>query len=373
MTETWCIHHAPLPYELQWQNLNADVRWLRLVRFLVGCIFILLFLILITPTIFLWLSNELLINLGLYDIFEYILKNYLSSLLLVIYQSAILPPLVTFLVKREKHIDKSLETLSAMHKYLLYNFLYVFILPIFNISFTDLVYTIFTEGFSEWQLSLGESMSHAGMFFTNFIIHQTFIKQGIDLLAPLQLIKRKFKLLYAITAEEKLLAHQSDEYSWHRQYAKTIVHFCIIVCTSIIYPLILPFGLLYFLVKYAVQKYCILCVRYVDPYRIGTRLFKEIMNALLMVIVVFQWIASLQLLICNSNKLRILGMVIGLSGLVIFVLTYRKTKKLIKLIKNQLIKDTVVNIRESLLAADPLTYMHPIERRLKGLERISSF
>lgn len=316
---------------------------------------------------------QLLINLGLYDTLDYILKNYLSSLLLVIYQSAILPPLVNFLVKREKHVDKSLETLSAIHKYLLYNFLYVFILPIFNISFTYLVYNIFTYGFSKWQTSLAESMSHAGIFFTNFIIHQTFINQGIDLLAPLQLIKRKFKLLYAITAEEKPPAHQSDEYSWHRQYAKTIVHFCIILCTSVIYPLILPFGLLYFFVKYAVQKYCILCVRYVDPYRIGTRLFKEIMKALLMAIVVFQWIASLQLVICNSKKLKILGMVIGLSGLVIFVLTYRRTKKFIKLIKKQLIRDTVVNINEPLLVTDPLGYMHPIERRLKGFDQRSSF
>jgi cellobiose-specific phosphotransferase system component IIC len=66
-------------------------------------------------------------------------------------------------------------------------------------------------------------------------------------------------------------------------------------------------------------------------------------------------------------------MVIGLSGLVIFVLTYRRTKKFIKLIKKQLIRDTVVNINEPLLVTDPLGYMHPIERRLKGFDQRSSF
>jgi hypothetical protein len=331
-------------------------------------VFVVIFIVFLTPATFLNYIDALLFNLGLLDIFDYLLQNYLSTLILLIYQSVILPKFIEYLVKKEKQVDRAREMVSALRKYLIYNLVYVFLIPVAGISFAKMVQQIYNDGFSKWQVFIAESISHAGLFFTNFIIHQTFIIQGVNLLTPARLLEIKTKQVAAISQEEKLMAYECEEYSWAAEYAKSITNLTIILCISIIYPLILPFGLLYFCVKLGVQKYLMLCVYHVNPYVIGNRLLRSILTSLLFAVLVFQWISSTQLIISGSKHLRILGAVIGILGLAVFVLTYRKAAAFIKMFKKKLIKARIMPVSEPLISSDSRKYLHPIEARLMELD-----
>jgi hypothetical protein len=85
-------------------------------------------------------------------------------------------------------------------------------------------------------------------------------------------------------------------------------------------------------------------------------------------VLVFQWISSTQLIISGSKHLRILGAVIGILGLAVFVLTYRKAAAFIKMFKKKLIKARIMPVSEPLISSDSRKYLHPIEARLMELD-----
>lgn len=369
---SWILKIAPSPKEIIWENLNLDARYMTLIRFLMFVAFLLVFLIFMTPMVFLNYITEILQDLSVYFLLKRFLSNYISPLILIFYQTVVLPYFVYFMVKYEKHIERSKETVSELKRFLIYDLLYVFFFPIVGLSFISMLSSLYNEGFSQWKIEVAKSISHSGYFFTTFIIHQTFLSQGIELLSPLRILTIKLRQFSAVTQEERDLAYQASEYLWAYQYSQSLTNFVIVSSIAIVYPIILPFGVLYFLVKMMVHKYLMLCVYHINPKASGNRLFKSILTVLIVAILMFHLISASQLIICGFKSIRGLGIAVTVISIVLLVLSIRKIHALIKMLKRQIAVDSILSVSEPLMHSDPKEYIHPIERRLSG-QSISSY
>lgn len=368
---SWILKIAPAPREIKWENLNLDLRYMSLYRCLMFIAFLLVFLIFMTPLVFLNYMTIILQDLNLYQLLSRFLSTYLSPLLLILYQSVVLPHFVYFMVSYEKHIEKSKETVSELKRFLIYNLLYVFFFPIVGLSFMNMVTSIYEEGFSQWKLDVAKSISHSGYFYTTFLIHQTFLTQGFELLSPIRLLHIKIRQWRAVSDEEKDLAYRASEYLWAYHYAQSLTNFVIVSSIAIVYPIILPIGLMYFVVKMMVHKYLMLCVYYIDPKSTGNRLFKSILTCLIVAILIFHLITASQLIICGFETVRIFGIVVSVLSIVLLVFSIKKIHALIKMIKKQVTNESVMSVSEPLMNSDPREYIHPIEKRFRGFPTIT--
>ena len=81
----------------------------------------------------------------------------------------------------------------------------------------------------------------------------------MDLLQHSKLIKAVFRSAVAKLPEDKVRAYESEEFAFGSSQIGVVSVFLIICTYSIVYPLILPFGLLYCVLRLAIQKYNLLC------------------------------------------------------------------------------------------------------------------
>lgn len=363
----WLIlKQAPPPDEILWENLNVPIQFKILFRIFVYVAFILLFLIFMTPASFL---NYLDTILGSDDLTGYkkvLVKNYLPPLFLLIYQAVILPQFINIIVTQEKHTSRSKQTLSAMHKYMIYNLVYIFLVPAVGYSLMDLLIGAFEEGIRAWQIRITESIAHTGYFFSNFIVHQTFIKSGMDLLTPLRLLEIKITQISALSSEEKLLAYQAPEFNWSSQFAITLTNLVIILSMGIIYPVMLGLGVMYFFMRYFVNKYVLLCVCYINHHQVGVRLLRAILRYFSLGILIFQAVTVSQLMLHDSDIIRGFGSAIFFASLAVFIFCNRKTARLLQHFKRRVLRKALTIDSIQTVNRDPTEYMHPIQKILNS-------
>lgn len=355
------LKSAPSPSEIQWENLNVPIQFKIAFRVLVYVVFILVFLVFMTPASFLKYFNTVLGGDDLTGFRRDLVRNYLPPLLLLLYQSVILPEFIKILVANEKHISKSKQTLSAMHKYLIFNLVYVFLVPAVGYSVLDLLIGAFSEGFQTWQVRLTESIAHTGYFFSSFIIHQTFLKSGLDLLTPLRLIQIKLTQISAVTDEEKLLAYSAPTYSWDYQFAIAVTNLTIVLSMCIIYPVILGLGVMYFFIRYGIHKYLVMCVYYVDPKQSGVRLLRSILRYFHLCILIFQIVTASQLILHDSGEIKAVGSVVFFISIAIFLFFNRQTSRLLHYFRRKLLRRSLSSDNLPTVTRDPKEYIHPIQ------------
>ena len=136
-------------------------------------IFIVLFLIILTPTSFNSLIVEFFESIGAKAIVGGIVGGYLPSLLLLIYQQVIMPEAVEFLVELERHPYKHDEISSGLRKYLFYFAFYIFVYPLFGLQFIQLIDLLINSD-SNWEQDFADNINTTGQFFTIFLVHETF-------------------------------------------------------------------------------------------------------------------------------------------------------------------------------------------------------
>lgn len=196
------------------------------------------------------------------DVQDY-LSDYLPSLLLLFYQQIILPETVDFLVLLEKHDNQADAINSALRKYLFYLIFFVFLYPLLGLEIWEIFDIIFNAD-KDWNSTFAESVTEAGDFFILFMVHQCFLKNGLDLLVIAKYIKVKAKSLIAVTSIEKAMAYQADDFRFAFEFAVTINTFIIAASLSIVFPLILIPASIFFFVRFTVHKHNLLCVFYVN-------------------------------------------------------------------------------------------------------------
>ncbi|CAI9570918.1 unnamed protein product [Staurois parvus] len=96
-----------------------------------------------------------------------------------------------------------------------------------------------------------------GAFFVNYVIASAFIGNGLELMRLPGLILYTIRMIMAKSAAERqnIKQHQAYEFQFGAMYAGMLCVFTVIMAYSITCPIIMPFGLIYMLLKHLVDRY----------------------------------------------------------------------------------------------------------------------
>ncbi|CAG9328895.1 TMEM63C_3 [Blepharisma stoltei] len=362
----WFAHTAPAPHEIKWENMTYNHILIRGKRILLLAFFMLLFFVWVTPAGFLKFFSDLISEFSVRSYFESVFNQYLPTLLLIFYQQVILYYSINYIVSHEKRTSLAMETVSRFEKYLIFMAFYVFILQAIGLQ---TIMQISIDGFwNKWRRDLPIAITQTGQFFTVFIIHQTFISNGLDLLRPVSVIMTKIKLSLPYSAEEKLLIQQASPFDFAYELASTLNSLLIILSYSVAYPIILIFGVLYFYTRYLIHKYLILCVYYVDKRSTGSKIPKACITSILFSIFIFQGVTGLIFMINEDLNIELIGTILIAFSLLIFVILLWKLPSILKKIHSWInhISRISEEREEPLLQFSEAVYMHPVEKIING-------
>ncbi|CAG9332947.1 TMEM63A_1 [Blepharisma stoltei] len=262
-SEKWKKRMAPAPSDIKWENIGLTAADTFLQRLFYNTLFIVLFLGIFTETAIERYTDALLESFSAPDWLNDILILYIPSLLLLFYQQVILPEIVDFLIYLEKHDNNAEATSSAFRKYLFYLIFYVFFYPLLGLEIWEIFEVIFDVD-KNWNDVFADGILDAGEFFIIFMVHQAFIKNGLDLLVLAKYAKVKARMILATTSIESALAYQADDFRFPFEFAVTLNTYIIAATLSIVYPFILLPAALFFFMRYIVHKHNLLCVFFVN-------------------------------------------------------------------------------------------------------------
>jgi hypothetical protein len=244
----WKLKAGIHPSDINWSNLSHSKGATKVRKFFMNVLFFFIFFVFFSPTAFLQYCEEIA---GESDMNKY-LKNFiimvLPSLIPLIYQKLIVRHFVERMVKYEHHLTKTEDFISSYEKYVFFLIFYLFLIPAIGLSLQGMLIEIIS-GAEDWRRTFGIGLTSSAQFFTMFIFHEAFIGLGSDLLDPARILVIKFRQRKAVTEEEMLKAYEAEEYNWMLNFALSYVIFAIVICMSVIYPLIIVAGLVYFGMK----------------------------------------------------------------------------------------------------------------------------
>ncbi|KAM7368040.1 hypothetical protein PAMP_014293 [Pampus punctatissimus] len=253
----WTVSFAPHPKNVYWDNLSTQgfswfMRYVMLNFFL---FFLLTFLT--TPTIIINTIDKFNVTKPIYYLNSAIISQFFPTFLLWVF-SALLPTIVYYSTLGEAHWTRSSEQLSMLRK--LYFFLLFMVLILPSLGLTSLA-VFFRWLFDKEFLSGGKLrcvfLPDQGAFFVNYVIAAGLVGSGMDLLRLPGLLLYTIRMALAQSAAERKYVKQNQayEFEYGAMYGWTLCVFTVIMAYSIICPIIVPFGLLYMMLKHLVDKH----------------------------------------------------------------------------------------------------------------------
>ncbi|KAK4469095.1 hypothetical protein MN116_006682 [Schistosoma mekongi] len=290
----WSVDFAPVPSNIIWGNLAATriVWWSRAIIINL-CVFVVVFF-LTTPTYVLNLINTLHLTERL-QINNPLLVQFIPSIILWSV-SALLPYIVFNSDRLVGHWTKSVLHLTVMIKTYTLLILMILILPSLGLtSIPALLQWLFPEmhiiplvpsnlsrsietNFNSTMFSSSGSdedtspfipigpqsfqwecvfMPDNGAFFVNYVITAAFIGTSLELVRFSELFNYVCRLMCIKSRAEKAGVRKASqfEFQFGLFYAWSLCVFSVICAYSILCPLITPFGLIYLILKYFVERY----------------------------------------------------------------------------------------------------------------------
>ena len=245
------VSQIVIPSDVNWENIEVDESkgWWK--SFCFTMLFFYTFLIVLTPTAFLGYINDILSNIGLPSGFLGFLSVYLPQILLIVYQVILVPTAVAFLVRKEHHISKSNEILSAMRKYLLFFMFNMLFIPAVGMQVIDIISMVIysANDLSTWSEDMVKRINNTSIWFMIFIATQAFVVNGGELLQLGRVFGVRFKVFRAVGDREKYNAYLPEKMNYAPAYAILLTCFTAVFLYSISYPLILIFGCVYLWIK----------------------------------------------------------------------------------------------------------------------------
>ncbi|XP_051128196.1 CSC1-like protein ERD4 [Andrographis paniculata] len=295
IVDKWTVMAAPESREILWSNLAMNY-YARLVRRY--AIYFLVFL-----TIFFYMIPIAFISAvtTLRNLIKYlpflkpvvkvaaiktILEAYLPQLALIIFL-ALLPKFLLFLSKAEGIVSESHAQRAASGKYFYFNVLNVFIGITLGSALFDSFKEILNDPKSIPEL-LGRSLPRSATFFLTFVALKFFVSYGLELsrIVPLIIFHLKKKYLCKTVAEE-IEAWAPGDLGYATRIPADMLIVMIVFCYSVIAPLIIPFGVVYFGLGWLVLRNQVLKV-YVPSYETYGRMWPHIFVRVMASLVVFQ-------------------------------------------------------------------------------------
>ncbi|XP_071335090.1 CSC1-like protein 1 isoform X2 [Trachinotus anak] len=255
----WTVSFAPHPKNVYWDNLSVrGFPWFMRYVMLNFLIFFLL-TFLTTPTVIINTIDKINVTKPIQYLNSPIISQFFPTLLLWTF-SALLPTIVYYSTLGEAHWSRSSEQLSILRKLYLFLLFMVLILP--SLGLTSLA-VLFRWLFDKEFLSGGTLrfecvfLPDQGAFFVNYVITAGLVGSGMELLRLPGLLLYTIRMAFARSAAERkyVKENQAYEFEYGAMYGWTLCVFTVIMAYSIICPMIVPFGLLYMLLKHLVDKH----------------------------------------------------------------------------------------------------------------------
>ncbi|XP_053568592.1 CSC1-like protein 1 [Bombina bombina] len=258
-TSKWTVKYATYPENICWANLSVQgIRWWARWFGINFCLFIILFF-LTTPSIIITTIDKFNVTKPIYYLNNPVISQFFPTLLLWSF-SALLPTIVYYSTLLEFHWTKSAENRIMMHKVYIFLIFMVLILPSLGLTSLDFFFrwlfdrSLDTNGPIRLECVF---LPDQGAFFVNYVIASAFIGNGMELLRLPGLILYTIRMIMAKSAGERrnIKQHQAFEYEFGAMYAWMLCVFTVIMTYSITCPIIVPFGLIYMLLKHMVDRH----------------------------------------------------------------------------------------------------------------------
>uniref|UniRef100_A0A671WX57 Transmembrane protein 63A n=1 Tax=Sparus aurata TaxID=8175 RepID=A0A671WX57_SPAAU len=255
----WRVDFAPHPKNVYWENLSVrGFSWyMRYVMINFFLFFLLTFLT--TPSIIINTMDKFNVTKPIYYLNSPIITQFFPTLLLWSF-SALLPTIVYYSTIGEAHWGRSSEHMSMLRK--LYFFLIFMVLILPSLGLTSLAW-FFRWLFDKTFLEDGKLrfecvfLPDQGAFFVNYVITAALVGSAMDLLRLPGLLLYTIRMAFARSAAERKYVKQNQayEFEYGAMYGWNLCIFTVIIAYSIICPIIVPFGLLYMMLKHLVDKH----------------------------------------------------------------------------------------------------------------------
>ncbi|XP_062234721.1 CSC1-like protein 1 [Platichthys flesus] len=257
----WRSEIASLARSIHWKNLPVKgFKWMG--RFLLVNLAVLAGVTLLTtPAMMVNPFHMFTGTAPITDILSPIVRQFGPSLLLWKF-STLLSAIVYYSTNFESHWSRSSEQLSTMRKLYFFLILLVLILP--SLGLTRCLF-----------------MPDQGVFAVNYVITAAFMGSMMDLLLFSQLLRYIFRWVMPRSAAvgKYLKQNQANKFEYGPMYSWTLFTFTVVMANSLICPIIAPFGLLWMLLRYFVNKYNLYFVYCPDP--IDIRVHMEAIDMLM--------------------------------------------------------------------------------------------
>uniref|UniRef100_A0A6Q2YJ01 Transmembrane protein 63B n=1 Tax=Esox lucius TaxID=8010 RepID=A0A6Q2YJ01_ESOLU len=255
----WSVSYAPDPQNVRWEHLSlgGGSWWIRC--FIINCILFLLLFFLTTPAIIISTMDKFNVTKPVEYLNNPIVTQFFPTLLLWAF-SALLPTIVYYSAFFEKHWTRSGENRTTMHKCYTFLIFMVLLLPSLGLSSLHVFFRwLFDKRFLDEVAIRFECvfLPDNGAFFVNYVIASAFIGNAMDLLRIPGLLMYMIRLSLARSSAERrnVKRHQAFEFQFGAAYAWMMCVFTVVMTYSITCPIIVPFGLMYMLLKHLVDRY----------------------------------------------------------------------------------------------------------------------
>lgn len=359
----WVLSPAPDPRDILWENMGSMPLLIRIKKYLITALFVLLFFILMSPPTVLALFGNVLSGLGLGSIFTAIMNQFLPTLLIFLYQRVLIPEVIKYLVNREHHVTNSELMKSRLEKYMLFSIIFIFLVPFLGLQVITFIYDLGSGNYDDWNANFVERTTLTGQFFSIYMIHMAFLSNGGDLLQLFKLVKLQYRLYGTITEEEKMKAFVPDRFNFPYHYSMSLTSLTICMTFSVVYPLIVPICVLYFVIRvsstqYWVHKYNMLCFYYVDQVTIGA-IGQYALTYYFLFILFFQ-LVTCGLLMLNGGLQFIIAGGVCMGGSVLIFIVFTQYREDIWRFAQEKQVDSEPDF--NILRRESLEYKHLIDR-----------
>uniref|UniRef100_G3WXM0 Transmembrane protein 63B n=1 Tax=Sarcophilus harrisii TaxID=9305 RepID=G3WXM0_SARHA len=255
----WTVSFAPDPQNIYWENLSIRgfTWWFRCL--IINVVLFILLFFLTTPAIIITTMDKFNVTKPVEFLNNPIITQFFPTLLLWCF-SALLPTIVYYSTFLESHWTRSGENRTTMHKCYTFLIFMVLLLPSLGLTSLDFFFRwlfdkkFLAEGAIRFECVF---LPDNGAFFVNYVIASAFIGNAMDLLRIPGLLLYMIRLFLAHSAAERrnVKRHQAYEFQFGAAYAWMMCVFTVVMTYSITCPIIVPFGLMYMLLKHLVDRY----------------------------------------------------------------------------------------------------------------------
>ncbi|CAI9783467.1 unnamed protein product [Fraxinus pennsylvanica] len=295
MVDTWTVMNAPEPRQLIWTNLPKNFHEREMRQYV---IYFIVFLTIFFYMIPIGLISALTTLENLKKLLPFlkpvvdqkeiktVLEAYLPQLALIIFM-ALLPKFLLFLSKKEGIPTQSHVERAASGKFFYFSVLNVFIgVTIGSTLFTTMKVILKDTG--KIVPLLGASLPKSATFFLTFVALKFFVGYGLELsrIVPLIIFHLKKKYLCKTEAELKE-AWAPGHLGYATRVPGDLLILTIVLCYSVIAPLIIPFGVVYFGLGWLVLRNQALKV-YVPSYESYGRMWPHMYKRIMTTVILFQ-------------------------------------------------------------------------------------